>query len=424
MDSKRQSFIARKPVGLWQSPLADAVYIAGGQSRELYYFGRVRSAGASNIAIERKGCRVVPVSPSSSPWRAVLAAGLGFLPTTARLTAADGPAQSSIWQAPSRADSQPSPKAAVLPRISVRGNRFVDPAGAPVLFRGVSIADPDNLLGRGQWRRELFAAAKDMGADLIRIPVHPAAWRRQTPQGYLALLDQAVGWCTDLGMHVIIDWHSIGNLRSGLFQEPVYETSVPETLEFWRTIAGHFKGNHTVAFYELFNEPTHFNGMLGTESWSDWRQLNEEMIGVIRYWDKEAIPLVAGFDWAYDLDAVHYDPVRAEGIGYVTHPYPYKRPQPWEPRWEENFAFAAARYPMIATEIGFDLKSGEAVGDDAYGNRITRFLEERGISWMAWVLDPEWGPPMLESFDGYRLNGAGAFFKTALQRPPAPPRTK
>ena len=60
------------------------------------------------------------------------------------------------------------------------------------------------------------------------------------------------------------------------------------------------------------------------------------MIGVVRYWDKEAIPLVAGFDWAYDLTPLRYEPVRAQGVGYVVHPYPNKRPQPWEPRWEED----------------------------------------------------------------------------------------
>ena len=32
-----------------------------------------------------------------------------------------------------------------LPRIRVQGNRFVDPDGKPVLFRGVSIGDPDKI---------------------------------------------------------------------------------------------------------------------------------------------------------------------------------------------------------------------------------------------------------------------------------------
>ena len=293
----------------------------------------------------------------------------------------------------------------------------MNPAGETVLFRGLSVADPDKLAGQGRWNRELFAAVKDMGANLVRLPVHPAAWRGRTPAEYLKLLDQAVDWCTELGIYVIIDWHSIGNLKSGMFQAPMYDTSAAETLAFWRTIARHFQGHNTVAFYELFNEPTHFNGMLGRMTWTEWRELNEEMIGVIRFWDKETIPLVAGFDWAYDLDHIRYEPVRADGIGYVTHPYANKRSQPWEPKWEENFAFAAGRYPLIATEWGFNLKPDEVVDDNHYGNRLTRFLEQHGISWTAWVFDAEWGPRMLQSHDGFVLNGFGEFVKEALHRP-------
>jgi endoglucanase len=356
---------------------------------------------------------------------------LGFLSLAIAsvLAAADQPAaapaaNASLWAGGHFQRPVPNPKAEVLPRISVKGNHFVDPSGATVLFRGLSIADPDKLEEEGRWNRDLFVAAKEVGANLVRIPVHPAAWRKRGKEAYLALLDQAVDWCTDLGMHVIIDWHSIGNLQTEMFQEPIYDTTKKETYDFWRTAAMHFHGNHTVAFYELFNEPTVFGGMLGATTWPEWRDLNEQMIGIIRYWDKEAIPLVAGFDWAYDLTPLHNDPIRAEGIGYVTHPYPFKRKQPWEPRWEEDFAFAAERYPMIATEIGFELKPGESVGDNDYGNRITRFLEQRGISWMAWVFDPLWGPRMLTSFDGFKLAGDGEFFKEAMHRPPAAPLPK
>lgn len=318
------------------------------------------------------------------------------------------------WRRP-----EANPKAKVLPLVSVRGNKFVNPAGETLLFRGLSVADPDKLAGQGRWNRELFVAAKDLGANLVRLPVHPIAWRERTPKEYLLLLDQAVEWCTDLGIYLIIDWHSIGNLKAGMFQAPMYETSMPESLAFWRLIAAHFTGHNTVAFYELFNEPTHFHGRLGSISWTEWRELNEEMIGVIRAWDKETIPLVAGFDWAYDLNPLRYEPVRAAGIGYVTHPYANKRSQPWEPKWEENFGFAANTYPLIATEWGFSLKDGEVVDDAHYGNRLTRFLEQRGISWMAWAFDPEWGPKMLTSFDGFALTGFGEFAKQAMHRPPA-----
>jgi len=327
--------------------------------------------------------------------------------------------QPDVEAASAHGHGDANPQAKTMPLISVHGNRFVDPSGNTVLFRGVSIADPDKLVKEGQWKRELFVAVRDLGANLVRLPVHPAAWRAQTPAKYLALLDQAVAWSTELHLYVDIDWHSIGNLQTEMFQDPNYDTTKKETFAFWRTIARHFRGHNTVAFYELFNEPTHFGGMLGQMTWTEWRELNEEMIGIIRYWDKERIPLVAGFDWAYDLDHIRYEPVHAAGIGYVTHPYANKRPRPWEPKWEENFGFAANQYPIIATEIGFSLKPGEVVDDDHYGNRITRYLESRGISWLAWVYDPRWWPQMLKSFDGYELTPAGAFFKEAMQRAPA-----
>jgi hypothetical protein len=305
-----------------------------------------------------------------------------------------------------------SPNAKKLPLISVKGNKFADPQGNAVLFRGVAISDPDKIEGQGHWNKEHFAKVKEMGARLVRIPVHPVAWRERTPQEYLKLLDQAVEWCTELGIYVMIDWHSIGNLRTGLFQDPMYDTSMQETFTFWRTIARHFAGNNTVAFYEFFNEPTTYNNQLGRVSWDDWKQINEDLITVIRAFDKETIPLVAGFDWAYDLTPLRLSPIQADGIGYVTHPYSNKRPKPWEPKWEEDFGFAAARFPVFATEFGF---GGRVKGDDDYGPSIIKYLEGKGISWCAWVFDPEWGPQLLKSWSTYELTDSGEFFKQAMQ---------
>jgi len=313
-----------------------------------------------------------------------------------------------------------SPEAGKLPLISVQGNRFVDPAGKSLLFRGVNIADPDKIEGQGHWNKDLFVKVKQTGATVVRIPVHPIAWRKRGVANYLALLDQAVQWSTDLGLYVDIDWHSIGNLKQGLFQDPMYETSLPETLNFWRIMAAHFNGHHTVAFFELFNEPTVFNGQLGSVTWDEWRQINEQIISLIRSYDQQTIPLVAGFDWAYDLTPLRLDPVRAERIGYVTHPYPNKRKQPWPAKWEEDFGFAADRYPLIATEIGFDSSFGSAQDNAVYGNQITSYLESRGISWVVWCFDPEWGPSMISSWDAFGLTDTGKFFSDKMHQAPAP----
>jgi hypothetical protein len=293
---------------------------------------------------------------------------------------------------------------------------FVDGVGDTVLFRGLAISDPDKIEAQGHWKKNHFMKAKELGATVIRIPVHPIAWRDRTPAGYLELLDQAVEWCTELGMYVVIDWHSIGNLGMELFQDPAYNTTRRETYEFWHAIASHFLGHHTVAFYELFNEPTLYNGKLGRMSWSEWKKINEDIIGLIRAYDRETIILVAGLDWAYDLTPLLIDPIEAQGVGYVTHPYPHKRGMPYEPKWEENFGFAANRYPVVASEFGFTLGKQGMAENGEYARRIIAYLEGKGISWIAWVFDPDWYPRMYDSWDTYTLTESGEFFKSAMQK--------
>ena len=322
-------------------------------------------------------------------------------------------AESNWWQGHWRFPEK-NPQLKQMSLISVAGNKFVNAEGDTILFRGLAISDPDKIEIQGHWNKAYFEKVKEMGATLVRIPVHPVAWRNRTPEKYFELLDQAVEWCTDLGMYVIIDWHSIGNLGMELFQNEMYNTTQKETFEFWRTIAFHFRGHNTVAFYEIFNEPTLYNGQLGSMPWSEWKGLNEKIIRLIRSIDTEPIPLVAGFDWAYNLNDLHFDPINAERIGYVTHPYPMKRKPPWEDKWEEDFGFAADTWPIIATEIGFGLRPGDTINEEHYGPRIVKYLEGRGISWMAWVFDPEWGPSLFESWDTYKLTGSGEFFKKAM----------
>jgi aryl-phospho-beta-D-glucosidase BglC (GH1 family) len=314
----------------------------------------------------------------------------------------------------------------VLPAISVKGNKFVDPDGKTVLFRGLAISDPDKLQMQGHWSKQHFVKVKEMGTTLLRIPVHPVAWRERGGAEYIKLLDQAVEWATDLGMYVIVDWHSIGNLTTGVFQDPMYDTTREETFAFWRAMSRHYDGHNTVAFFELFNEPA----ALGRVSWEDWKKIVEDEIAVIRANNTQAIPLVAGFDWAYDLTPVRLNPIAAEGIGYTVHPYSFKRQEPWEPKWEEDFGFAAAKYPVIATEFGgfaappgstnssFAPAGGRRMpgvrADPNYGPALIKYLEGKGISWVVWCFDPEWGPSLLLDWN-YTLSPSGEFAKAAMK---------
>jgi aryl-phospho-beta-D-glucosidase BglC (GH1 family) len=308
----------------------------------------------------------------------------------------------------------PNPKLKGMPLIQVKGNKFVNPQGETMLFRGIAISDPDKVERQGHWNKAHFEKVKALGANIVRIPIHPAAWEERTPEKYQALLDQAVDWCTDLKLYVMLDWHTIGNLEMEMFQDPMYITTKAATYDFWRKIAQHFSGNNTVAFYELFNEPTTYRGQLGVCSWSDWKKLVENMITIIRAFDKETIPLVGGFDWAYDLTPIIVEPINAQGIGYTTHPYSNKRSQPWEPKWEENFGFAANTYPVFATEFGSDSRTEIDINGDHYGTKIIGYLESRDISWCIWVFDPEWGGAKIKSWN-YEPTFGSDFYSKAMK---------
>jgi len=306
-----------------------------------------------------------------------------------------------------------------LPRVSVAGNKF-EANGKPLVFRGFNTSDPDKLSREDHWNENYFSEIRKWGANIVRFPVHPAAWRQRGEKEYLELLDKGIALAGSQGLYVIIDWHSIGNLRTAMYQNPMYETTQKETYEFWRTIAKRYKDNTTVAFYELYNEPTVMGGELGTCTWEQWKVMMEETIGIIRACKSPAIPLVAGFNWAYDLSHVAENPIQAEGIGYVSHPYPQKREKPWESKWTQDWGFVAQKYPLILTEIGFcgaDDKGAHVpvISDESYGDAITQYAKARGISYVVWVFDPQWAPMMISDWS-YTPTRQGKYFREALRK--------
>lgn len=316
---------------------------------------------------------------------------------------------------------------AELGPVKVEGNHFVGNDGATLIFRGLATSDPDKLARNHQWNEHYFEMARSWGANIVRLPVHPAAWRDRGSEAYLQLLDQGVAWAGKHGMYVIIDWHSIGNLpgqkflpgSSGLYPPRLYDTTREETLDFWITMARHYASNNTVAFFELFNEPA-TGGKLGDCTWAEWKQFMEKVIAAIRTHNGTAIPLVAGFDYGYDLTPVASDPINAKGIGYVSHPYPMKARPPWKTNWTHDWGFVARKYPVFLTEFGYvgaDNKKAynPIIGDEAYGQALTSYCDEHGISFTVWCFDPNWEPTLIEDWS-FTPTREGTFFKKVLQQ--------
>lgn len=309
---------------------------------------------------------------------------------------------------------------AEFPKLRVKGSSIVNSMEEIVCLKGVSFSDPDKLEKDGNWNLAYFSEAASWGCNVVRFPVHPSAWRSRGEKDYLELLDQGVEWAEATGMYVIIDWHSIGNLIEERFFMPMYDTSWEETLSFWKTIANRYKNNNNVAMYELYNEPTDHNGALGQLNWGIWKAKIEELIDEVSAIDDQKIFLVAGMDWGYLLDEVPDNPVERANVAYVTHPYPQKREQPWEPQWEQDWGKVADLYPVVATEFGF-VGAGErgehvpCIGDETYGEAIIRFFDSKGISYVVWVFDPDWAPALIEDYS-FTPTRQGRFFKAVLEK--------
>lgn len=306
-----------------------------------------------------------------------------------------------------------------LSRVSVNDNDFVTEDGKTIIFRGLNTSDPDKLDNEGHWNKAYFEEIKNWGANIVRFPVHPTAWVKRGKENYLKLLDDGIQWAGELGMYVIIDWHSIGNLRTEMYQHDMYDTTKKQTFDFWRTIGKKYGDNTIVAFYELFNEPTTYNQELGTITWDQWKELNKEMITIVRANGGKGIPLVAGFNWAYDLTPVKESPIEVEGIAYVSHPYPQKREKPWEKQWENDWGFVKEKYPLILTEIGFSGPEDPGahipvISDESYGEAITNYSDKKEISYVVWVFDPQWAPRLFEDWN-YTPSRHGKYFKKKLQ---------
>ncbi|MEW2920584.1 cellulase family glycosylhydrolase [Muricauda sp. ANG21] len=309
-----------------------------------------------------------------------------------------------------------------LDRISVKGNSFVNQKGDTLVFRGMSTSDPDKLELDGLWNKNYFNEIKDWGANLIRFPIHPSRVRNRGFQEYLKLLDDGIKWAGELGVYVVLDWHSIGNIETGIYLLDMYDTTKKETYNFWKVMAERHGKNNTVAFYEIFNEPTTNDNRYGALDWDSWKGFNKEVITIIRANGGEGIPLVAGFNWAYDLTPVKWSPLEMEGIGYVSHPYPQKREKPWEEKWTNDWGFVKDNYPLILTEMGFCGPEDPGahipvISDESYGISITDYCDARQISYLVWVFDMEWAPNMFTDRK-FTPSRQGKFFKEKFKSYP------
>ncbi len=333
------------------------------------------------------------------------------------------------------------------------GTMIVDESNRETVFRGASIESPivlshslQDKVTTGQyyfdqyleWNESIFQNLSLWGADIVRLPVYPSAWRIFGSADCLQILDEAIGWAAKNKLYVIIDFHSIGFPTTGDYESNVagaygelYTTTQSEILSFWSIVAEHYKNDTTVAFYELFNEPVFPSFATSTYSqstvnWSAWKTFAEEVTDTIRSHDPSSTIIVGGLDWAYDLSYLSNaaNALNRSNIIYSVHPYPGAMAfmDSTVADWDVTFGTVSANYPIFASEIGFLLDNpndapyyeGLFVGVGAYRDAIKAYLNGRKISWTAWCFSPFTWPKLLQD-KNYTSTVAGSFMKQWMQ---------
>lgn len=274
--------------------------------------------------------------------------------------------------------------------LRVDGTKLLDRDGKEVRLRGVSLADPDAL--GAEYKREHFELlAKSWKANAVRLPIHPGAWKAKGKERFDKLLDDGIEWCRELGLYAIVDYHAIGNPKTGKAQKdkPEYDSTMDLARAFWKHVAARYKTKPWVVF-EVFNEPMQI-------SWEELRPIATELVGLIRAAAPDSLVIVSGPDYTYDLRGPGAQPIEAKNLLYAWHVYPVRGTS-----WDSYTAEIRKKAPVIATEWGYDL-NGDSVtlgSTEAFGVPILNFMEAQGIHWTAWCWHPQWGPPMLSGWGG------------------------
>jgi hypothetical protein len=298
--------------------------------------------------------------------------------------------------------------------LRVSHGKLLDGDGRQVVLQGLGLGAIYSAKGLGRWNEAYFADARAWGAEMVRVPVFPFTFTYDREQT-LRDLDDAVAWCEQQSLYLIIDYHVMGNVSAGQLLGEEHITW-EDAADFWATVAARYADRPTVAFAEIYNEPASLDPIAGWD-WSDWRQHADALVAVLRASAPKVIPVVAGLDFAYDFSASGDQPFLDPDIALSAHPYPGKARVSRPAAWDANFGYLSNRYPIILTEIGFDPDGESGYRDDlSYGRAIVGYAAERQMSWTAFVFFNEagWPMPLFADWETLTPTLSGQFFKDVL----------
>ncbi len=257
-------------------------------------------------------------------------------------------------------------------RLKVTGSKLTDAAGNAVQLRGISTHGiawfPDYI--NAECFKELH---NNFGINVIRLAMYTAEYNGYCTGGdknYLKnLIDKGVRYATDNGMYVIIDWHILSDGNPN--------TYIGEAKQFFNEMASKYAANNNV-IYEICNEPN------GGTSWQDIKNYANEIIPVIRQYDKDAVILVGTPNWSQYVDQALADSITGyENIMYTFHFYAATHRDDMRQKVQNA---VNAGLPVFVSEFGICDASGNGGIDEEQSGKWIKMLNDNQISYVIWNL--------------------------------------
>ncbi|WP_159949403.1 glycoside hydrolase family 5 protein [Polaribacter septentrionalilitoris] len=272
--------------------------------------------------------------------------------------------------------TQPKKEISVVDKnglLAVKGNRIVNKDGKEVSFAGNSMFwSNDYYKGNGFYNKNVVKHLKEnWKSEIIRIPmtadpeIHDSyIFDKETNQSKLETLVDA---CIELGLYVIIDWHS----------HNAHDTE-KEAIAFFTEMAKKY-GKYPNVIYEIYNEPLKV-------SWDDVvKPYSEKVIAAIRKVDPDNIIVVGTPHWSQDVDKASLNPIVGyKNIAYTLHFYAASHK-----KWLINKAQKALDngLALIVTEWGSVEADGGGEVDKASTKIWMDFMKKHKLTHCNWSIN-------------------------------------
>lgn len=244
--------------------------------------------------------------------------------------------------------------------LSVRGEAIVDGTGQRVILRGYNIGgwmNMENFLTgypgtESQHRRvlrrvlgtELYEAFFDrfmtvffddadarylasLGLNSVRIPFGYRHFEDDArpfelkDEGF-ALLDRAIGHCQRHGLYAVLDFHALPGSQNQHWHSDnethkagfwIYRHFQDRVVHLWEALAARYRGNATVAGYNIMNEPADPDGDM-------IRPFYDRVVEAVRRVDPDHIIFLDGNRYSTDFSAFEGGPAYPNTV-YTAHDY-------------------------------------------------------------------------------------------------------